>query len=126
MLLYNVPRSRCHIRFSYDVPFVKLTERAMILTVFLLVCSVNCLLAQEFNNSVLVQPPWQLSDCPAPYNGTNKTHVCPMCDSLGNCTVYVVVILPYSDHYVVNRERVRASLHNQFFSEHTYFLFDLI
>lgn len=109
VLLYNVPLSWWfHAFFSYGVTFRQTAVRkrsTMILMILVFASSVQCYSEQEFNNSVIRQPPWKLLDCDRPYNRTNKVQ-CPMCEAPGNCTIHAAVILPASDNYIVNKERV--------------------
>ncbi|KAJ8923609.1 hypothetical protein NQ315_010188, partial [Exocentrus adspersus] len=84
----------------------------MFLLIFLLLFG-NCL-ALEFNNSILLTPPWGLEGSCSPLPKTcgahNNERPCYTCNSTGDCTVYVAVVLPQSDFFIVNVERAKQIL----------------
>ncbi|KAJ8986270.1 hypothetical protein NQ317_009980 [Molorchus minor] len=85
----------------------------------------------EFNNSVLLVPPWGAEGTCPPLPSTcgqNTKPSCFICDASGNCTVHVAIVLPSSDFYLVNSQKaeeivkkaVNASRSLQFISDDIY------
>ncbi|CAG9816745.1 unnamed protein product [Phaedon cochleariae] len=83
----------------------------MILFIFLLLFQTSSA-SSGFNNSILSQPPLAVADCPPlPETCRNNNSTCPLCDDSGKCTLYVAVILPQSDFYIVNIARAAEILY---------------
>lgn len=81
----------------------------MFLIIFLLLFGNS--LATEFDNSILLTPPWDLEGSCAPLPDTCGQNLidkpCVLCNGTGKCTVYVAVVLPLDDFFIVHLKRVK-------------------
>ncbi|XP_072402724.1 atrial natriuretic peptide receptor 1 isoform X1 [Diabrotica undecimpunctata] len=72
----------------------------------------KCCADSEFNNSILLQPPWPLSDCDPSPPPCSVRPTCPLVynDTTNTYMVHIGVLLPQSDKYIVNIDRALVEI----------------